>query len=111
MLNITNPKELMKGQEKKVYLIKDECHIATNNLDSLTEKFFTKTYNFSATPKLSRGQSPDVEIKNDDAVNAKLIKDIELNKNDGGEEDDNLPVSYAIKNLSKSKKIIGICLV
>lgn len=66
------------GQEKKVYLIKDECHIATNNLDDLSEKFFTKIYNFSATPKLSRGQHPDVEIKNDDAVNAKLVKDIEL---------------------------------
>ena len=117
LLNITNPKELMKGQEKKVYLIKDECHIATNNLDSLTEKFFTKTYNFSATPKLSRGQSPDVEIKNDDAVNAKLIKDIELNKNDGGEEDDNLPVSYAIKKFEQVKKdyrnLLGVnpCLI
>ncbi|MCC7357670.1 DEAD/DEAH box helicase family protein [Candidatus Uhrbacteria bacterium] len=70
--------KLLGGQERKVYLIKDECHIATNNLDSLSEKFFAKIYNFSATPKLSRGQHPDVEIKNDDAVNAKLIKDIEL---------------------------------
>lgn len=70
--------KMLGGHEKKVYLIKDECHIATNNLDNLSEKFFTKIYNFSATPKLSRGQHPDVEIKNDDAVNAKLIKDIEL---------------------------------
>jgi type III restriction enzyme len=117
LLNITNPKELMKGQEKKVYLIKDECHIATNNLDSLTDKFFAKTYNFSATPKLSRGQNPDVEIKNDDAVNAKLIKDIELNKNDEGEDDDNLPVIYAIKKFEEVKKdyrnLLGVnpCLI
>ncbi len=75
--NITGT-ELVGGLNKKVYLIKDECHIATNNLDGLSNLFFSKVYNFSATPKLSRGQHPDVEIKNDDAVNAKLIKDIEL---------------------------------
>ena len=107
----------MNGQEKKVYLIKDECHIATNNLDSLSEQFFTKTYNFSATPKLSRGQHPDAEIKNDDAVNAKLIKDIELNKNDANEEDTTLPVSYAINKFEQVKKdyrnLLGVnpCLI
>lgn len=105
------------GQEKKVYLIKDECHIATNNLDNLSEKFFTKIYNFSATPKLSRGQHPDVEIKNDDAVNVKLIKDIELNKNEAGEEDLDLPVSYAIEKFEKVKEdyrnLLGVnpCLI
>jgi len=77
LLNLTADKYL-GGQGKKVYLIKDECHIATNNLDSLSAVYFDKVYNFSATPKLSRGQHPDVEIKNDDAVAAKLIKDIEL---------------------------------
>jgi len=100
----TTGTELVGGSSKKVYLIKDECHIATNNLDNLSEKFFTKTYNFSATPKLSRGQHPDVEIKNDDAVNAKLIKDIELNKNEAGEEDITLPVSYAINKFEEVKK-------
>lgn len=95
--------EITNGLNKKVYLIKDECHIATNNLDNLSEKFFTKIYNFSATPKLSRGQHPDVEIKNDDAVNAKLIKDIELNKNNAGEEDITLPVSYAINKFEEVK--------
>jgi len=75
--NITSD-EWFGGLGQKVYLIKDECHIATNNLDSLSDKYFDKVYNFSATPKLSRGQNPDVEIKNDDAVAAKLIKDIEL---------------------------------
>jgi len=90
--------ELIGGLDKKVYLIKDECHIATNNLDSLSEKFFTKIYNFSATPKLSRGQHPDVEIKNDDAVNAKLIKDIEL------VDDPDAKVTDAITKFEEIKK-------
>jgi len=99
------------GQEKKVYLIKDECHIATNNLDNLSEKFFTKIYNFSATPKLSRGQHPDVEIKNDDAVNAKLIKDIELI------DDPDVKVADAIEKFEEVKKdyrnLLGVnpCLI
>jgi len=99
------------GQEKKVYLIKDECHIATNNLDNLSEKFFTKIYNFSATPKLSRGQHPDVEIKNDDAVNAKLIKDIELI------DDPNINVASAVEKFEEVKKdyrnLLGVnpCLI
>ncbi len=99
------------GQEKKVYLIKDECHIATNNLDNLSERFFTKTYNFSATPKLSSGQHPDVEIKNDDAVNAKLIKDIELI------DDLDVKVADAIEKFEEVKKdyrdLLGVnpCLI
>jgi len=99
------------GLEKKVYLIKDECHIATKNLDNLSEKFFSKTYNFSATPKLSRGQHPDVEIKNDDAVNAKLIKDIELI------DDPGIKVTDAISKFEEVKKdyrnLLGVnpCLV
>lgn len=101
----------MGGQDKKVYLIKDECHIATNNLDGLSEKFFSKIYNFSATPKLSRGQHPDVEIKNDDAVNAKLIKDIELI------DDQNIKVASAIEKFEEVKKdyrnLLGVnpCLI
>ncbi len=99
------------GQEKKVYLIKDECHIATKNLDNLSEKFFSKIYNFSATPKLSRGQHPDVEIKNDDAVNAKLIKDIDLI------DDQNIKVASAIEKFEEVKKdyrnLLGVnpCLI
>ena len=61
---------------KEVFLIKDECHIATNNLDTLSNTYFTKVLNFSATPNLRRGQHPDVEIKSTDAENAKLIKHI-----------------------------------
>lgn len=70
------------GCGKEIYLIKDECHIATNNLDTLSEKFFTKIMNFSATPKLNRGQNPDVEITDDEAVAAKLIKQIKLGSDD-----------------------------
>lgn len=58
---------------KNVILIKDEAHIATNNLDSLLEAF-SKIINISATPKLSRRQIPDVEITDDDAVRCGLIK-------------------------------------
>lgn len=95
--NMTGGK-ITGGLDKKVYLIKDECHIATNNLDNLSEKFFSKTYNFSATPKLSRGQHPDVEIKNDDAVNTKLIKDIELI------DDPDIQVASAIEKFEEVKK-------
>lgn len=63
--------------QKQIILIRDECHIATNNLDSLSENYFAKAVNFSATPKLARGQTPDVEIKNQEAENCKLIKTIE----------------------------------
>jgi type III restriction enzyme len=65
---------------KSIYVIKDECHIATKNLDELND-YFSVIINFSATPKLSRGQLPDVEISNNDAVKAKLIKTIEHSDN------------------------------
>jgi type III restriction enzyme len=66
-------KETLKN--KDIILIRDECHVATNNLDELSESFH-KIINFSATPKLSRGQQPDVEIKVEDAVHSRLIKSI-----------------------------------
>ena len=110
LLNMTLAK-WFGGQGVKVYLVKDECHIATNNLDSLSDTFFTKIYNFSATPKLSRGQHPDVEIKNDDAVNAKLIKGVELI------EDDSIKVGDAISKFQEVKRqyrnLLGVnpCLI
>ena len=70
--------QLFGGQNKRIYLIKDECHQATNNLDEISPKFFTKTFNFSATPNLKRGQRPDVQITDDEAVQAKLIKRVEF---------------------------------
>lgn len=82
-LNATTFPAYLSGKEKKIILIKDECHIATNNLDSISEKYFYKIINFSATPNLRRGQHPDVEITDEEAVNCKLIKHVEL----GGEEE------------------------
>lgn len=73
------------GQNKKVWLIKDECHQATNNLAALAPTYFDRIINFSATPKLNRGQVPDVEITDDAAMNARLIKRIEW-----GSENDNV---------------------
>lgn len=95
LLEMTN--ELF-GQNKKIYLIKDECHQATNNLDDISSKFFEKVINFSATPKLSRGQVPDIEISDEEAVNARLIKRVELN------EDFNVTVEEAIEKLVEIKK-------
>lgn len=82
-LNTITLSEFLGGLSKKIILIKDECHIATNNLDSISDAFFERIVNFSATPNLRRGQNPDVEITDDDAVSSKLIKRIEL----GDEED------------------------
>lgn len=81
---------------KRVYLIKDECHIATNNLDNLSTVYFTKTLNLSATPKLSRGQNPDVEITEQEAINTRLIKTIEW-------ETEECDVSVALEKFEKIK--------
>lgn len=72
---------LRHTQGKKIYLIKDECHISTKNLDSLiadSKGYFQKVINISATPKIAKGQNPNVEITEAQAVNANLIKSIEL---------------------------------
>ena len=95
---------------KIIILIKDECHIATNNLDDLSKSYFQKIVNFSATPKLARGQHPDVEIKNEDAENVKLIKTISW-----GEETET--VSDAIAKFEEIKEdyrnLLGVnpCLI
>lgn len=65
------------GCRKSVWLIRDECHQATNNLNDIAPSYFDKVINFSATPNLKRGQHPDVEITDEAAMNAKLIKCIE----------------------------------
>ena len=65
------------GQNKKIWVIRDECHQATKNLDD-EKHFFEKVINFSATPNLKRGQVPDVEITDEAAQSAKLIKMVEL---------------------------------
>ncbi len=68
--------QLRMVEHKSIIWIKDECHIATRNLDALAPRYFSTTVNFSATPKLSRGQYPDVEITDEEAELCKLIKTI-----------------------------------
>lgn len=98
------------GANKQIYVIKDECHQATNNLDELSKEYFTKIINISATPKLSRGQVPDVEITEEQAINAKLIKNIELCE-------DKVDISVAIEKLEEIKEkyrnLLGVnpCLI
>lgn len=70
------------GLGKKIYVIKDECHIATSNLDSLVDDYFDRILNFSATPNAKKKQNPNVEIKEIDAVNVKLIKAVEYQNED-----------------------------
>ena len=82
-----------QGANRKIYLIKDECHQATNNLDTLSEDFFTRVVNFSATPNLRRGQAPDVQITDEEAVAARLIKQVELC------DDADIPVDVAVEKL------------
>ena len=86
-LNTMTLPDYLGGLSKRIILIKDECHIATNNLDSISDAFFERIINFSATPNLKRGQNPDVEITDDDAVAAKLIKHIELGPDEETVED------------------------
>lgn len=94
--SITEGDLSQQGQGKQIFVIKDECHQATNNLNTLS-LYFQKVINFSATPKLSRGQVPDVEITDEAAVEAKLIKHIE-------EGDDRDSVDDAINKFEEIKK-------
>jgi len=95
--------------KKEIILIRDECHIATTNLDNIPFPNI-KIINFSATPNIKRGQHPDVEIKVEDAENCKLIKTIEW----GANTDD---VTDAIKKFEEIKKdyrnLLGVnpCLI
>lgn len=66
--------QLRMVEHKTIIWVKDECHIATKNLDAIAPIYFEATINFSATPKLSRGQYPDVEITDEEAERCKLIK-------------------------------------
>lgn len=93
-LNEIVSKRNNEKSKKEIYLIKDECHQATNNLDELSS-YFTKIINISATPSYKRGQIPDVEIKENEAISAKLIKSIVW-----GDDNDTL-----VDALHKFKKI------
>lgn len=68
------------GLGKKIYVIRDECHQATNNLDSLADDYFEKVINFSATPR--RDHKVTVELREVDAINSHLIKVVEYQNED-----------------------------
>lgn len=92
------PSLLHVGTQKKIYLIKDESHQATNNLDALRKKgYFFKTINFSATPV---EKEVDVEIKEEDAVACKIIKGVSF----CSDEDTNEKLEEAVKFFANSRK-------
>lgn len=87
------------GLGKKIYLIKDECHVATTNLDEeIKNGYFARIFNFSATPNLERGQQPDVLMTDEEAMEVNLIKRVELN------EDPNATVEEALDKFIEIKK-------
>jgi type III restriction enzyme len=77
-----------EGRGKRIYLIRDECHQATNNLDE-KDAYFERTFNFSATP----AKPYDVEITDKEAEDVKLIKHV-IN-----EEDSSFTVDDALDSL------------
>ena len=97
-------------KSKIIIWIKDECHIATSNLDAIAPQYFDATVNFSATPKLSRGQYPDVEITDRAAEQCGLIKSVTWGN-------DEATVRDAIEQLKKIKagyrNLLGVnpCLI
>lgn len=99
------------GIGKDIYVIKDECHQATNNLDELSKTFFSKIINFSATPNAKKNQTPDVQINETDAVAAHLIKKVEM-RDDTDTLEDALTKYVQIKQDYLNKSInVNPCLI
>lgn len=94
----------IKNHGRVLYLIKDESHVATNNLDEL-KSFFTKIINISATPK----KKPDVEISEQDAVNACLIKCVQYCSSADYGDDDFTVDSLQYKELLKALDYLKEC--
>lgn len=94
----------IKNHGRELYLIKDESHVATNNLDEL-KSFFTKIINISATPK----KKPDVEILEQDAVNACLIKSVQYCSSADYGDDDFSVGSLQYKELLKALDYLKEC--
>ncbi len=87
---------------KEIYLIKDECHQATTNLDTL-DYYFSKIINVSATPNPKRGQVPDVELTEAEAVSNNMIKKVDYRTYELYEDlEDKL--EEALSEFVKSKK-------
>jgi type III restriction enzyme len=102
--------EIKMAKNKAIVWIKDECHIATSNLDAIAPQYFDTTINFSATPKLSRGQYPDVEITDEEAELCKLIKQVTW-----GEESDTVRDAIAkfkeVKTNYRNLLSVNPCLI
>lgn len=94
----------IKNHGRVLYLIKDESHVATNNLDEL-KSFFTKIINISATPK----KKPDVEISEQYAVNACLIKRVQYCSSADYGDDDFSVDSLQYKELLKALDYLKEC--
>lgn len=90
-------KSFINNNRKRIFLIKDECHIETKNLNNYKMDYFDRIFNISATPDKKKNQIPDVEINEEDAINASLIKRIELKK-------DNYELKEAIDKLKEIKE-------
>ncbi len=109
-LNTMTFNPFLGGLGKRFILIKDECHIATNNLDSISDEYFEKIINFSATPNLRRGQNPDVQIADEEAVNSCLIKRVVL-----GDENDTVEAAInkfeSIKDNYRNLLGVNPCLI
>ncbi len=108
---MTEGEDFKAGEGKKIYLIKDECHQATNNLDEISAAYFARTFNFSATPNLSRGQMPDVQISDEEAVAAKLIKDVDLIEDEDATVDDAIEKFLEIKPQYRNLLEVNPCLI
>ena len=90
--------ENCKNLGKKTILIRDESHIATNQLNELSN-YFTQIINFSATPK---NDQFDVCISENDAINANLIKKVEYIED---EEDLESGLSKALDKFKSIKAV------
>lgn len=101
---------IANGLDKKIVLIKDECHIATNNLDDIPEDFISRVIDVSATPKLTRGQYPDVEISNEEAIQAKLIKTVQWGEDDA-KLDDAIAKFESVKEEYRNQLGVNPCLI
>lgn len=101
---------IANGLDKKIVLIKDECHIATNNLDEIPEAFISRIIDVSATPKLTRGQYPDVEISNEEAMQAKLIKTVTWGEDDS-KLDDAIAKFEGVKEEYRNLLGVNPCLI
>ena len=91
---------------KELYLIKDECHIATNNLDEL-KPYFSKVINISATPK--KTQKVTVEISEKDAIGASLIKRVQYCSCNNYGDSDFTVESIQYKELLKALTSLKSC--